>query len=90
MLLANGEPPKPFTINLYRAALNKLSKRGFTTRDDLLSKQDDVIKAIDSEFPTNQKKRAALSAVFRVLGDVPNERRVKYYNFFQKCKDTTE
>lgn len=90
MLLANGEPPKPGTVLFYRAALNKIAKTGYTTRDDLLKKPDDIIKVIADEFPTLQKRRVALSAVFRVLGDVPNEQRVKYYDFFQKCKDPVE
>lgn len=90
MLLSNGEAPTAATIAVYRAALNKIAKTGYTTRDDLLKHPTSIIKVIDDLFATNQKRRVALSAVFRVLGDVPNERRAKYYEYFQKCKDQVE
>jgi len=90
MLLANGETPTAATIAIYRAALNKIASVGYTDRDDLLADPDAIVKVVDDLFTTNAKRRVALSAIFRVLGDVPNERRAKYYEYFQKCKDPVE
>ena len=87
MTLANGEKPKPQTINMYRASLNKLAKEGFTNRNDILTRQEDLIKTISVIYDTNHKKRTALSAAFRVLGNIPNEKRTLLYDYFQKCKD---
>ena len=85
-----GQPLSTTSIAIYKAALNKIAATGYRDRDDLLNRQDEVIKVIADEFPTPQKRRVALSAVFRVLGDIPNDKRVKYYEFFQKCKDSVD
>ena len=90
MVSNQGEPLSANTIAIYKAALNKIAKTGYSTREDLLKHPKDIIKVIDDEFSTNAKRRVALSAVFRVLGNVPNEKRAKYYEYFQKCKDPVE
>jgi hypothetical protein len=90
LISSQGEPLSAATIAIYKAALNKIAKTGYGTRDDLLKHPKDIIKIIGDEFSTNAKRRVALSAVFRVLGDVPNEKRVLYYDYFQKCKDPVE
>ena len=87
MTLSNGNPPTQMTINMYRAALNKIAADGFKDRDDLLNRQDDCVKAIEARLPDKQKRRVALSAIFRVLGDVPNDKKLGYYNAFQRAKN---
>jgi hypothetical protein len=89
MLLANGEPATDGTKKIYRAALNRLAKGGFTNREDLLKKSLQVVAFVRDNYDTNMKKRVVLSAIFRVIQDVPTTTMAKrrYYNFFQKCKD---
>jgi hypothetical protein len=89
MLLANGEPATDGTKKIYRAALNRLSKGGFSNREALLNKSREIIPFIRENYDTNMKKRVVLSAMFRVIQDVPESNRAKtrYYKFFQTCKD---
>jgi hypothetical protein len=87
LLSAQGEPLSPASIAIYKAALNKIAATGYTTKDDLLKCQSAIVKVIRDEFPTNDKRRVALSAVFRVLQDIPLDQKVGYYDLFQESKN---
>lgn len=86
MTLSNGNAPTATTLGIYKAALNRVAADGFTTKDDLLKKQSDCVKAIETRIPEKQKRRVTLSAIFRVLSDVANEDKKLYYEAFQKAK----
>ena len=82
-----GEPLSIPSIAIYKAALNKIALTGYTTKEDLLKHQRTIVGVIKDEFPTNQKRRVALSAVFRVLQDIPLDDKRDYYDLFQTCKE---
>ncbi len=81
-----GEPLSAATIAIYKAALNKIAATGYTDKLDLLKRQNDIVKVIKDEFPTDAKRRVALSAVFRVLDDIPLDDKRAYYDLFQASK----
>ena len=83
---ASGEPLSTWTQKFYRSALNKLSKEGWTTKEDLLEKQKEVVAHIKGMEASNHNKRLLISAIFKVLADVPYEERAEYYQFFQTIK----
>ncbi|NDC38510.1 MAG: hypothetical protein EBZ48_10715 [Proteobacteria bacterium] len=86
-LLSNqGQPLSTATIAIYKAALNKIAATGYRDKDDLLKRQDAVIKVIKDEFPTDAKRRVVLSAIFRVLDGVPLDKKRAYYDLFQASK----
>ena len=87
LVSASGDPLSAASIAIYRAALNKLAAAGFKTKKDLLDKQKEVVKSIEERLPEKAKRRVALSAIFRVLQDVPNDKREAYYQAFQRAKD---
>ena len=80
------EPLTEGTKKIYRAALNKLARYGFTDKAALLAKPDDVLDAIHLLTNDDGKKRLYLSAIFKVLDDVDLTLKQKYYDAFQKLK----
>lgn len=90
MVSSKDEPLSPASIAIYKAALNKIAATGYSTKDDLIKNQKDVVKVIKDEFPTDAKRRVALSAVFRVLQDIPLNNKMAYYNLFQESKNFPE
>ena len=82
----SGEPLTEGTKKIYRAALNKIARYGFTDKAALLANPDDVLDAIHSLTNDDGKKRLYLSAIFKVLSDVDIPTKQKYYDAFQKLK----
>ena len=87
---AKGEPLSMASIAIYKAALNRVALDGFKNKEELLSKQNECVNAIEARITDKAKRRVTLSAIFRVLQDVPNEKRVAYYKAFQRAKDTID
>jgi len=89
MLLANGTPPSKASINIYKTELNRMARGGYKNKEELLAAPENAIDYIKAELDTNQKRRICLSAIFRVLQDIPNETPAKklYYNFFRESID---
>lgn len=75
--------------NLYRSLLNKLSKEGYTTQQELIDNSEDIIKYIDDLYGDDKRaKRVMLSAVFYILCDTeyiksPND----YHTYFQDQRE---
>jgi len=86
MLLANGNEPSKASINIYKTELNRLAAAGYTTKESLMAEPQKVIDHIKDTLDTKQKRRIALSAVFRVLQDIDNNNTTKrlYYTFFRE------
>lgn len=87
---------KALSVNtkaIYKAKLNRLARLGFKDRESLLTKQNEVCKAIDdiageeNTVGSRQVKRLFLSAVFWILHSYPLEQKKVYYEAFQKAKD---
>jgi hypothetical protein len=74
------------TLKLYKSKLNTLSKDGFKTKDDLLNKSSDVVKALKEKDLTKQGLGQYLAAIFYAIGrqDFEKDPRGKvYYTLFQ-------
>ena len=85
-----GEPLSLASVAIYKAALNKLAKEGFKSKEELLSKQSECVKAIETRITDKAKRRVTLSAIFRVLQDTPNELKKGFYDAFQRAKNTID
>ena len=90
LVSSQGNSLSPASIAIYKAALNRIAATGYRDKDDLLKCQNSVVKVIEDEFPTAAKRRVALSAVFRVLQDIPLEKKQAYYECFQRAKTFPE
>ena len=58
------------TYKGYKTQLNKIASIGYTTPEDLLEHQKEVIKFIKESGGDDQKKKTMISAVLKVLGDI--------------------
>ena len=82
----NGEPLATTSQKIYRSALNRLAKEGWASKEDLLKEQDAVVAHIESLDAPNRYKRVVLSAIFKVLADVPHAKQAGFYKLFQSVK----
>lgn len=80
------EPLTEGTKKIYRAALNKIARAGFSDKAALLANQDAVLAVINALSKDDGKKRVFLSAIFKVLDDADIATKQKYYDAFQKLK----
>ena len=87
MVSGKGEPLTEGTKKIYRAALNKIARAGYSDKAALLANQGAVLKVIDSHTSDAGKKRVFLSAVFKVLNDTDLSLKQEYYEAYQKVKD---
>ena len=89
MVSGKGEPLTEGTKKIYRAALNKIARAGYSDKAALLANQGAVLKVIDGLVGNdNTKKRLFLSAVFKILNDVDLPLKMEYYEAFGKARDT--
>ncbi len=86
MTTRDGAPLATTTLKVYKSALNKLAKEGWMNKEQLLERQSAVVKFIDEKMDSNHHKRVVLSAVFKVLADVPHDKQAEYYKLFQSVK----
>ena len=86
MTKRDGEPLAEGSKKIYRACLNKLAKAGFDDKDALLANQKAVLVEVYAHSKTDQQIRIFLSAIFKVLNDVPLEAKQDYYEAFQKVR----
>jgi hypothetical protein len=84
------------TIANYKSHLNKLAAEGYTTRDDLIKHQVDVVKLVvklsgkgDTDS-SRYKRRVFLSSIFWILNETPNDKKKAYYDSFQTAKTAYE
>ena len=75
------------TVAIYKTSLNHLATNGFENIEDLMEKKVECVKFIEEYFPDKPKRRRVLSAIFKVLAEVPFENRVEYYEAFQRAKE---
>lgn len=83
---ANGDPLAASSKKIYRSALNRLAKEGWASKEDLLKEQDAVVAHIKNMDAPNRYKRMVLSAIFKVLADVPHPQQAGFYKLFQSVK----
>lgn len=83
----NGEPLAAGTINIYKAALNKIAADGYTNKEALLENQSTIVKTLQSRVSDKTKQRITLSAIFRVLQDIPNEKKAGFYEAFKNATE---
>jgi hypothetical protein len=58
------------TYKSYKTQLNKIASIGFTTAEELLEHQEEVVKYIKESGSNDQIKKTAISAVLKVLGNI--------------------
>lgn len=58
------------TYKSYKTQLNKIASLGYTTPEELVEHQEEVIKYIKESGGDDQKKKTMISAVLKVLGDI--------------------
>lgn len=74
------------TKKVYTSYLNKIAAKGYTTVDDLVKHQKEVVKFIDSH-EKKQVKTLMYAAVFWMLHEKPLAQKLAYYNGSQMLKD---
>ena len=82
---------KKSSRNLYRSLLNKISKEGYTTIQELMDNSKEVIKFIDELYSENEnhKTRVIMSAIFYILCDTEYiKNKNPYYDYLQTIKST--
>lgn len=58
------------TYKGYKTQLNKIASLGYTTPEELLEHQEEVVKYIKESGSNDQIKKTAISAVLKVLGNI--------------------
>tara|TARA_R110000822_G_scaffold115326_1_gene247106 strand:+ start:824 stop:1111 length:288 start_codon:yes stop_codon:yes gene_type:complete len=80
---------KPSSRKLYRALLNKISKEGYTTQQELMDNSKKVIEYIEKLYNDNRKKRVMMSAIFYILCDTEYIKSTNpYHTYFGTLKDS--
>jgi hypothetical protein len=90
-LKRDGTPLSKGSITIYKKLLNRLAEGGFSTKDQLVQNQEEVLMMIDAvvdgdEDKHRAEKRQYLSAIFYALHQRPISHKSGYYDAFQTYK----